>query len=75
MGSYLRTRETSASWWSSSASDGDRQRGCTVPAAFAASETFDVGIDLGSPASPGYFDRRPFRFIGKIETVRVKLLK
>ena len=33
----------------------------TVPAAFTASETFDVGTDLGSPVSRDYFDRRPFQ--------------
>ena len=38
----------------------------TVPAAFTASETFDVGVDLGSPVSLDYFDRRPFPFDGKI---------
>ena len=45
----------------------------TVPAAFTASETFDVGTDLGSPVSLDYFDRRPFRFEGKINTVNVQL--
>jgi len=45
----------------------------TVPAAFTASETFDVGIDLGSPVSLDYSDRRPFRFDGKIEKVIVDL--
>ena len=45
----------------------------TVPAAFTASESFDVGVDLGSPVSPAYFDRRPFRFDGKIEQVVVTL--
>ena len=45
----------------------------TVPAAFTASETFDVGTDLGSPVSLDYFDRRPFAFDGKITTVDVKL--
>ena len=45
----------------------------TVPAAFTASETFDVGTDLGSPVSLDYFDRRPFAFDGKINTVDVKL--
>ena len=45
----------------------------TVPAAFTASESFDVGVDLGSPVSLGYYDRRPFRFDGKIEKVEVKL--
>jgi hypothetical protein len=41
--------------------------------AFSASETFDVVVDLGSPVSLDYFDRRPFAFIGKIEKVEVNL--
>jgi arylsulfatase len=45
----------------------------TVPAAFTASETFDVGVDLGSPVSMDYFDKRPFRFDGEIEGVAVSL--
>jgi hypothetical protein len=45
----------------------------TVPAALSASETFGVGVDLGSPVSLDYFDRRPFRFDGKIESVEVEL--
>jgi len=45
----------------------------TVPLAFTASETFDVGVDLGSPVSIDYFDRRPFAFTGKIEKVEVGL--
>jgi len=45
----------------------------TVPAAFSASETFDVGVDLGSPVSRDYFDRAPFKFDGKIEKVQVQL--
>lgn len=45
----------------------------TVPAAFSASETFDVGVDLGSVVSLDYFDRRPFRFNGTIEKVEVNL--
>ena len=45
----------------------------TVPAAFSASETFDVGVDLGSPVSLDYFDRRPFKFNGEIEKVDVRL--
>jgi arylsulfatase len=45
----------------------------TVPAAFTASESFDVGTDLGSPVSLDYFDRRPFRFDGKIGQVDVRL--
>jgi arylsulfatase len=45
----------------------------TVPAAFTASESFDVGVDLGSTVSLAYFDRRPFRFDGTIENVTVEL--
>ena len=45
----------------------------TVPAVFSASETFDVGVDLGSTVSLEYFDRRPFKFDGRIEKVEVKL--
>ena len=46
----------------------------TVPAAFSASETLDVGIDLGSPVSFNYFDKAPFKFDGKINEVKIKLL-
>ena len=45
----------------------------TVAGAFSASETFDVGIDLGSPVSFDYFDRAPFAFDGKIGAVTVDL--
>jgi arylsulfatase len=45
----------------------------TVPAAFSASETFDVGVDLGSTVSLDYFERRPFRFDGTIHRVDVKM--
>jgi arylsulfatase len=45
----------------------------TVPAAFTASETFDVGVDLGSPVSLVYAERRPFPFSGKIRQVQVEL--
>ncbi len=45
----------------------------TVPAAFPASESFDVGVDLGSVVSRDYAERRPFKFDGKIGTVKVEL--
>ena len=48
--------------------------GRTVPAAFTASESFNVGIDLGSPVSARYFDKAPFKFDGKIHTVKVDLI-
>jgi len=44
-----------------------------APAAFTASETFDVGVDLGSPVSRDYFDRAPFKFDGKISQLKVDL--
>ena len=47
--------------------------GVTVPAAFTASESFDVGVDLGSNVSRDYFERRPFQFDGRIRKVEVKL--
>lgn len=46
----------------------------TVPAAFSASETLDIGIDLGSPVSFDYFEKAPFKFDGKINEVKISLL-
>ena len=43
----------------------------SVPAGHTASETFDVGVDLGSPVALDYFDRAPFRFNGKIEKIHI----
>jgi arylsulfatase len=48
--------------------------GGTVPAAFSATETFDVGIDLGSPVSLEYFERSGFAFEGTIVSMLVELL-
>jgi hypothetical protein len=45
----------------------------TVPVAFTASETFDVGLDLGSPVSLDYYQRRPFAFDGQIDSVIVQV--
>ncbi len=45
----------------------------TVAGAFTASETLDVGVDLGSPVSLDYFDRRPYAFNGTINSVTVEL--
>jgi arylsulfatase len=43
-----------------------------VPAGFTASETFDVGCDLGSAVSLDYHERAPFPFMGTIERVHVR---
>jgi hypothetical protein len=45
----------------------------TVPGAFSASETLDIGVDLGSPVSLNYLDRRPFRFDGTVRAMEVSL--
>jgi len=59
--------------------DGDEEASIKVdrivPSAFTASETFDVGTDLGSPVSLDYADNPPFPFTGTIKTVKVKLKK
>ena len=46
----------------------------SVPGVHTASETFDVGVDLGSPVSLDYYDRAPFRFSGKIEKINIKYI-
>ncbi len=46
----------------------------TVPAAFSATETFDVGADMGSPVSLRYHKKAPFAFNGKISSLKVDLL-
>lgn len=46
--------------------------GVTVPAAFSACETFDVGCDLGSPVASEYFDRAPFRCDAQIHELRLR---
>ncbi len=46
----------------------------SVPATFTASETFDVGMDLGSPVSLDYHDRAPFAFNGSIEKLHIRYL-
>ena len=46
----------------------------TPPAGFTDQETFDVGLDLGSPVSLDYYDRAPFMFNGKIEKVHFKYI-
>ena len=43
----------------------------SVPADHTASETFDVGTDLGSPVAMDYLDRAPFEFSGKIEKIYI----
>jgi len=46
----------------------------SVPAGHTASETFDVGKDLGSPVALDYLERAPFEFSGKIEKIDIKYI-
>ena len=46
----------------------------TVPGTFTASETFDVGMDLGSPVSLDYQKRAPFKFNGRIDRIQIRYL-
>ena len=45
--------------------------GRSVPAGHTASETFDVGKDLGSPVAMDYLDRAPFEFSGTLEKIHI----
>ena len=47
----------------------------SVPAGHTASETFDVGVDLGSPVALDYFDRAPFKFNGKIDKIHIRYIQ
>ena len=40
-----------------------------VPVRFSATETMDVGMDLGSTVATSYEARAPFKFTGRIDKV------
>ena len=44
-----------------------------VPYRFSATETFDIGMDLGSTVSPRYNEKAPYAFTGQIDTVTIDL--
>jgi arylsulfatase A-like enzyme len=46
----------------------------TIPAAFTASETFDVGMDTSSPVADAYFDKAPFAFEGELRKLYFRYL-
>ncbi len=46
----------------------------TAVLAFTANDAFDVGMDSYSPVSSAYFDRRPFKFNGNIDSLAVRYL-
>ncbi|MBS0206146.1 MAG: arylsulfatase [Planctomycetes bacterium] len=47
----------------------------SAPLGFTANDCLDIGITLGSPVSPEYFDDAPFKFNGKIKEVHVEYTK
>ena len=47
----------------------------SAPLLFTANDCLDIGTDLGSPVSLEYFDKAPFAFNGRIETVHVQYTK
>ncbi len=46
----------------------------TAALAFTANDAFDVGMDSYSPVSDAYYDRKPFKFSGTIDSVQIKYL-
>jgi hypothetical protein len=44
-----------------------------VPFRFSATETLDIGMDLGAPVSEVYRKQAPFAFTGRIEGVTIDL--
>ncbi len=45
----------------------------TVPSAFSLSESFDVGVDNGTPVSNNYTTRDHFPFTGELDQVTITL--
>ena len=52
---------------------GEGQITNVVPKRFSATETFDIGMDLGAPASPTYREKLPFAFTGTIKSVDIEV--
>lgn len=46
----------------------------TVPALFTATESFDVGMDLGSAVALDYHEQIPFKFGGTIESLNIRYI-
>jgi arylsulfatase len=44
-----------------------------VPGRFSATETMDIGTDLGASVSAAYREKAPFAFTGTIKNVTVEL--
>ena len=46
----------------------------TIPGGFSLSETFDVGVDSGTPVSNNYTKKDHFPFTGQIDKVTINLI-
>lgn len=46
----------------------------TSSSVFSFNDGFDIGIDLGAPVSPTYYDDAPFKFKGEIKRVQIRYL-
>ncbi len=44
-----------------------------VPVRFSATETLDIGVDLGAPVMPNYAEKVPFKFGGTIQKVDLEV--
>ncbi len=44
-----------------------------VPVRFSATETLDIGVDLGAPVMPAYREKLPYKFNGKIKKVDLEV--
>ena len=44
-----------------------------VPGRFSATETFDIGMDLGSVVSPAYREHAPYPFTGTIDNIVIEV--
>ena len=47
----------------------------TIPIRFSLDETFDVGVDTGTPVLESYVDKMPFKFTGELKKFTIELGK
>ena len=47
--------------------------GQTIPIRFSLDETFDIGMDTGTPVVEDYADKMPFKFTGDLKKVVIEL--
>jgi len=44
-----------------------------APGRFSATETLDIGMDLGSTVTPAYREQAPFAFTGTVKEVKIEV--